>query len=105
MTLCCRQLDGAVNVELFAFYPAAAVQGYLAALVPSLGLTVGQIQLVQGYLYWVCRYFIVPTALYGGSSGQPLGPAAGGMLVRRSVYDWINGKFPAKYLAALRREL
>ena len=79
-------------MELFAFYPAAAVQATLNAVVPSLGLSIGQIQLLQGYLYWVCRYFIVPTALYGGLTGQPLDPAAGGLFVRRSVFDWINGK-------------
>lgn len=94
----CRQLDGALNVELFAFYPAAAVQGILAASVPSLGLGIGQIQLLQGYLYWVCQNFVVPTSLYGGPTGQPLGPTAGGLLVRRSVFDWLNGTLPPHIL-------
>jgi hypothetical protein len=92
--VCCRGLDGATNVILFAFYPGAAVQGYLSLYQPSLGLSLLQIQLLQGYLYWVCRNFIVPSALFGGPAGQPLGPAAGGLLVKRSVYDWINGNHP-----------
>ena len=91
LPLQCRSLDGSLTVELFAFYPAVAVQSTLNAASPTLGLTISQIQLLQGYLYWVCRNFIVPTALYGGPTGQPLGPAAGGLLVRRSIYEWIYG--------------
>ena len=87
----CRGLDGATNVILFAFYPAAAVQGYLALSQPSLVLSALQIQLLQGYLFWVCRNFVVPPALYGGPGGRPLGPTAGGLLVKRTVYDWLNG--------------
>lgn len=95
LTVCalhCSSLDGALNVELFAFYPAAVVQSTLNAALPSLGLTISQIQLLQGYIYWVCRNFVVPSALYGGFTGQLLGGAAGGLLVRRSVYDWIYGR-------------
>ncbi len=100
-----RQLDGALNVELFALYPAAAVQAILSTAVPSLGLSIAQIQLLQGYLFWVCQYFIVPTALYGGPTGQPLGSAAGGMLVRRSIFDWINGKATAQICTSFSRSL
>jgi len=81
-------------VILFAFYPATTVQGYLAAYQPTLGLTQLQIELLQGYLFWVCRYFVVPPAMFGGPGGAPLGPAAGGLLVKRSVYDWLNGACP-----------
>ena len=87
----CRSYDGATNVELFAFYPAAEVVAILGVYYPTLGLDTLQVELLQGYLYWVALEFIVPTALFGGPTGQLLGPAAGGLLVNRSVSDWING--------------
>ena len=87
----CRGYNGATNVELFAFYPAAEVVAILGVYYPTLGLDTLQVELLQGYLYWVALEFIVPTALFGGPTGQLLGPAAGGLLVNRSVGDWING--------------
>ena len=94
MEMACRQFDGADNVLLFAFYPAAAVISILNLYYPTLGLGVTQVQAVQGYLYWVALTFVVRNGLYGGPTGKLLGPAAGGLLVKRSVQDWINGIFP-----------
>lgn len=51
-----------------------------------------QVQAVQGYLYWVCQNFIVPSVLYGGPAGQLLGPDAGGLLVKRSINNWLYGE-------------
>ena len=79
-------------MELFAFYPAAQVVATLGMYYPTLGLDALQVERLQGYLFWVALEFVVPTALFGGPTGQLLGPAAGGLLVNRSVNDWINGR-------------
>lgn len=87
----CRHYDGADNVMLFAFYPAAAVISMLNLYYPSLGLGTAQVQAVQGYLYWVAQNFVVPSGLYGGPAGKLLDPTAGGLLAKRSVHDWLYG--------------
>ena len=48
--------------------------------------------MLQGYLYWVAEYYIVPSALYGSPTGQLLDPTAGGFLVKRLIQDWMYGE-------------
>ena len=81
----CRSADpAAVSVcELVAFEDTATVAA-------TLFLPATTVQLLQGYLFWVAETFVAPQ--FASILGTPLGPNSGGMLVNRSIYQWLYGE-------------
>ena len=84
----CRSADpAAVSLcELVAFGPTATVAA-------TLFLPTTTVQLLQGYLFWVAETFVAPQ--FAGILGTPLGPTSGGMLAKRTIYQWLYGELPA----------
>lgn len=67
----------------FAFTPAAE-------LAAAYGLPETEVELVQGYLIWVAVTFIAPT-FAADVLGPILGPTSGGLLVQRTLQQWLYG--------------
>jgi hypothetical protein len=73
-------------VTTFALAPASAAAA-------AYGITQEQAQLVQAYLQHLTAAYVVP-AFAANVLGPLLGPASGGLVVSRTVGNWLNGARP-----------
>ena len=91
----CRTPDPAASQACigFAFTPAAQ-------LAAAYHLPETTVQLVQGYLIWLAETFIAPT-FAASVLGPPLGRASGGLVVNRSIQQWLYGAPGSCCLAGL----
>lgn len=69
---------------------AGFAKGPADSLAAAYDMTLRQVQLVKGYLQHLTATYVAP-AFAANVLGPPLGPQSGGLLVARSVGDWLNG--------------
>ncbi len=81
----CRGSDPAARAAVAGF-----AQGPPDLLAAAYDMTLRQVQLVKGYLQHLTATYLAP-AFANNVLGPPLGPHSGGLLVARSVGDWLNG--------------
>lgn len=81
----CRSADPAAVAacELVAF-------GATATVAAELQLAPQVVELLQGYLFWVAENFVAPQ--FANILGTPLGPTSGGLLAKRTIYEWLYGE-------------
>ena len=72
----------------------AAVTGFAEgpaeALAAQYDITLREVAMVKAYLLHLTAEYVAP-AFAANVLGPPLGPHSGGLLVARSVGDWLNG--------------